>query len=152
MSNIDIQEARAWTEKTKLDLGTSLDDELEGSIASQVIGQIAQVYETSGWVDSSTTPKIVRSIIAMLYVSWYYSRTYAEDVGPGVTTYGELLRQRAQALIADIIAGNIVLDDLGTSEDVGSPAFYPTDTSTATDPTYEDSSLGPEKFTMGVIW
>jgi hypothetical protein len=152
MSYIGIQEARAWAEKTKLDLGTSLDDELEASIAAQVVGQIAQVYETSSWVSPSTTPKLVRSVVAMLYVSWIYSRTYAEDVGPGVTTYGELLRQRAEDLLASIISGAVVLTDGDPNEDTGSPTFYPTDVSTATEPSYDDTSLGAEKFTMGVIW
>jgi hypothetical protein len=152
MSNIGIQEARAWAEKTKLDLGTSLDDELEGSIASQVLGQVAQAYDTSSWVTSATTPKLIRSVIAMYYVAWIYSRTYAEDTGPGVTTYGDLLRQRADALLAAIIDGSVTLTDVSTTEDFGGPAFYPTDTSTADEPDEDDSSLGPEKFTMGVIW
>ena len=152
MSNIGIQEARAWCEKTKLDLGTSLDDELETSIANQVLGQVAQAYDVSSWTTSATTPQLIRSIIAMYYVAWYYSRTYAEDTPAGTTTYGDLLRQRADALLAAIIEGSIVLTDVPSTDDFGSPVFYPTDESSAEEPTSDDSSLGPEKFTMGVIW
>lgn len=152
MSNIDIPEAQAWCEGTKLNLGTALDGELEASISTQVIGRIAQVYDTSSWTDASTTPKLVRSVIAMLYASWIYSRQYSETVGPGVTTYGDLLRQNAEALIQGILSGAITLSDSTPTTDVGVPLFYPTDDSSALDPTSDDTSLGPEKFTMGVIW
>ena len=152
MANIDIQEAQAWSEQTKLNLGTALDGELEASITSQVIPRIAQVYDVSSWVDSSTTPKLVRTVIAMLYVSWIYSRQYSENVGPGVTTYADLLRQNAETLIMGIISGAIALVDATPATDVGTPVFYPTDASTALEPTTDDPSLGPEKFTMGVIW
>jgi hypothetical protein len=152
VANIDIQEAQAWLETTKLNLGTALDGELEASISSQVIGRIAQVYDTSSWSSQSTTPKLVRSAISMIYTSWIYSRTYAESSGPGETTYGDLLRQNAEALIEGIVSGTIGLSDATPVTDVGQPAFYPNDLSTASEPTADDSSLGPEKFTMGVIW
>jgi hypothetical protein len=151
-ANIDIQEAQAWTEKTKLDLGTSLDGELEASISAQVIGQIAQVYDTSSWSDSSTTPRLVRSIVAMLYVAWYYDRSYSEDAGAG-SSYGALLRMNANTLLTGIVAGNIALSDVTPAVDTGQPAFFPTDTSTAADPLDTgETSDGPEKFSIGTIW
>jgi hypothetical protein len=152
MANIDIQEAQAWSEQTKLNLGSSLDGELEASIATQVISRIAQVYDVSSWVDNTTTPKLVRSIIGMLYVAWVYSRQYSENVGPGVVTYGDLLRQNAENLVVGIVTGAIALADAVPPSDTGTPVFYPTDASTALAPTADDPSLGPEKFTMGVIW
>jgi hypothetical protein len=149
MSNIAIQEAQAWAEKSKLDLGTALDGELEATVASQVISTIAQAYDVTSWITVATTPKLVRSVIAMMYVAWYYDRTYSEDAD--LSSYGALLRERADALIVAIVAGNVVLPELPTT-DVGSPSFYPTDASSAQSPTCDDPSLGPEKFTMGVIW
>ena len=150
MSNIVMQEAQAWCEKTKLNLGTSLDDELEASITAQVIGQVAQVYETSSWVDPDTTPRLVRTVIAMLYVSWIYDRTYSEDADP--SSYGALLRSRAEALLASIISGGVTLPEITPSVDTGQPAFYPTDASTEDEASDDDASAGPEKFTMGVVW
>ena len=151
MANIDIQEAQAWSEKTKLDLGTALDGELEASISSQVISTIAQVYDVSSWVDSSTTPRLVRSIIAMDYVAWWYDRQYSEDAGGG-SSYGALLRSRADMLVAGILAGTISLVDVVPVTDVGQPAFYPNDISSADVPTHDDESLGDSKFSMGTIW
>lgn len=150
MSNIDIQQAQAWAEKTKLNLGSALDDELEASIAAQVIGQVAQAYETSSWVDSDTTPKLVRSVIAMYYVSWIYDRTYSEEAD--LSSYGALLRLRADQLLASIVSGGVVLPDVTPTSDIGSPEFYPTDASSLQTANADDTSLGGEKFTMGVIW
>lgn len=150
MSNIDIQDAQAWAEKTKLDLGSALDDELEAFVASQVISAIAQVYEVSSWVSQATTPRLVRSVIAMNYVAWIYDRTYSEDATS--SNYGALLRQRADLLLESIISGGVTLTDATSLGDVGSPVFYPTDESSAQDASSDDSSLGGEKFTMGVIW
>lgn len=150
MAHIDIQEAQAWCEKTKLNLGTALDGELEDSVASQVIVTIAQAYDTSSWTVNTSTPKVVRSIIAMLYVAWMYDRTYSED--NNVNSYSTRLRTSAQVLIDGIIAGNIELPDASIVSTTGTPLYYPTDTSSANLPTVEDPSLGPAKFTMGVIW
>ena len=151
MANISVAEAQAWIETTKLTLG-SLDTELEASISSQVLGTVAQVYDTSSWADTATTPDLIRKAIAMMYTGWIYSRTYAEDADPGVVTYGELLRQYAKTLLDGIVAGSIDLLDATPSVDIGAPYFYPTDTSSASEPNEDDTSLGPEKFTMGVIW
>jgi hypothetical protein len=152
VANIDIQEAQAWAEKTKLDLGASLDGELESSISAQVIGQIAQVYETSSWSDPTTTPKLVRSIIAMLYIAWIYDRTYSEDANSG-SSYGALLRTQANTLLAAIVAGNVALSDVTPAVDTGQPAFFPNDISSDNDPlTTGETSDGPEKFSIGTIW
>ena len=64
MSYITYQEANAWLEKTKLNL-TALDSELEKSISSQVLSEIAQIYDVSSWSDANTTPSLVLKIIAM---------------------------------------------------------------------------------------
>ena len=93
MSNISVQEAQSWAEDTKLNLGNVLDAELEAMIATQVFARIAQVYTTSSWITPETTPKLVRSILAMLYMAWYYDRTYSEDALKA-NPYAALLRDR----------------------------------------------------------
>jgi hypothetical protein len=151
VANITITEAQAWAEKSKLDLKAALDGELEASVVVQVFAQIAQAYDTSSWVDPGSTPKLVRTIVSMLYVSWYYQRTYSEDAG--ASTYGALLESRATLLINGIIAGNVTLTDLPPGTDTpGDIAFYPTDTSSAvTDlgEILEDPSLGGPMFQTG---
>jgi hypothetical protein len=152
MANIDVQEAQAWCETTKLNLGTALDGELEASITSQVLTQVAQVFDTSSWVDNTTTPKLIRSIISMYYVAWIYDRTYAEDSPAGSRSYADKLKTRADSLLEAIMSGNVTLPEATPTVDTGSPYFYPTDSSSALPADDDDTSLGPEKFTMGVIW
>lgn len=148
MSHISVEDAQAWSEPTKLDLGSSLDWELEEQIASQVLGKVAQAFDTSSWLDRPTTPTVVRSIIAMYYTAWYYDRTFSSDNEANV--YAEKLRAAADAYLQNILEGLTPIDGVVTS--TGSPVFYPTDASSAMEPTVDDPSLGPPKFSMGTVW
>lgn len=157
MAHINVGDAQAYATVRKLDLGTSLDPDLEGSAAVQVLSQLASAYDTTTWVDSTTTPALVRSIIGMYYIAWWYQRTYAEDTG--TATYADRLLRWAQMLINGILAGNTVLTDITTGVSSHNlPAFYPNDKSSAThaedldwaDP--ERGSVGPAYFTMGEVF
>jgi hypothetical protein len=149
--HISQQDAQAWLEKSKLTL-SSLESGLEGQIATQVLGRIAQAYDTSAWVDSSTTPPMVRSIIAMYYAAWLYSKTYSEDE-TGSNWYADQLRTMADALVLGIIDGTT---DIGVVPDTTlagtGPAYYPSDLSSAQTTTADDPSLGPAAFTMGKVF
>lgn len=149
--HITADEANAWAEKTKLNFG-ELDIELENAQATQVLARVSQVYTVTSWVDASTTPALIRKIIAMLYAGWYFQRTYSED--SNINTYGIMLVTQAETLIDGIISGAIVIVDVppGTDLQLSVPVFYPNDTSSALTPTIDDSSLGPGKFSMGTIW
>jgi hypothetical protein len=85
----------------------------------------------------------------MFYAGYYYLRTYSED--EDTSNYGMFLIRQAQTLLSGLIAGTIAITELPTS-DVGQPAFYPTDASSAQCPTREDPSLGGAKFSMGTIF
>lgn len=157
MSHISVSDAQAYATPRKLDLGTSLDGDLENSVAVQVLAQIHPAYDTTTWVDEATTPRLVQSIIGMYYVAWYYQRTYAEDTG--TATYADRLLRWGQMLINGILAGNTILTDVPTgSTSYGQPSFYPNDQSSAvdagdldtTDP--ERGSVGPAYFTMGQVF
>ena len=151
MANITVREAKAWADKFKLDL-TALDSDLEESVASQVLARLSPAYDTSIWTNESNTPTLVRSIISMVYMAWYYQRTYSEDTD--ISTYGILLLERADALIENIISGKTALVDavpIGGAT-AGTASFYPTDASSAQESTYSDPSLGGPRFTMGTIW
>jgi hypothetical protein len=148
---ISLQEAQVWVEKTKLPLG-ALDTGLESQIATQVLSRIALAYNTSGWTTSSNTPVLVRSIIAMLYVSWLYDRTYSEDE-PDSNAWATRLAGMAETLILGIIDGTTDLVEVTDPILQGSgPAFYPNDVSSAQAPTCDDPSLGPASFSMGSIF
>lgn len=151
MSYITVADAQAYAERSKLDLGSALDGDLEVQIAAQVLAQVAQRYTTTTWLDESTTPLVVRSIIAMLYTAQVYMREYSED--EGVPPYARFLVAQADKLLDSITQGTTVLVEVPTdTEDTSLPLFYPTDESTATAPTWNDLSLGPEKFTMGNVF
>lgn len=148
MSNITLQDAQAWATKSKLNLG-ALESALEGQTTTQVFARIAASYDTSSWTDETTTPDIVKSIIAMEYVAFIYRRTYSEETdGP---TYADMLMGMAKSLIDGIIDGSITI--IGDSDETISNAeVYPDDTSSALDPTTDDPSLGPNAFSMSTIW
>jgi hypothetical protein len=152
VSYITLEEAQTWAEQTKLTLG-SLEDGLVTQVATQVLSRIALAYNVTGWTDNVTTPSLVRSVIAMLYVSWLYDRTYSEDE-PDSNAWAVRLANMADALIEGITAGTIdITDDVATGTLQGTTAsYYPTDASSAQEPTSLDPSLGPARFTMGHVF
>lgn len=146
MSRIVLVDAQAWAEGTKLTID-QFDPALLSQVEAQVLTTLDNSIDVSTWVDSTTTPDIVRSIIAMMYVSWLYDRTYSEDQDAG-NDYAIMLRAQAQGLIAGINDSSVVIPGFPT-ENVGGPLFYPTDTSSALLPTTLNPELGPASFQMG---
>lgn len=153
MAHITIAEAQAWLESTKLTL-PSLDTEQEAQIASQVIARVVSAYpeEALTWIDDASTPRLIRSIIAMMYAGWFYDKTYSEN--PEDNSYADRLRQMAEELIEGIVSGVIDIIEVEGLPSIGSPVFYPTDFSSRPDakPTKEDPSAGPPLFSMGKIF
>lgn len=154
MARITVAEANAWSEPTKLTLTPTTfnaDAELEQQIASQILSRLMGTFDTSTWTSETTTPKIVRTIIAMYFVSWIYDRAYSDDAE--ANAYAALLRQYADANIAGLIAGQIDLEEFPDANvGVGSPSFFPTDASSARVATPEAPSDGPPSFTMGTVF
>jgi hypothetical protein len=154
MGRIEVGDARAWAEDTKLKI-TSLDLGLLQKVESQVIGRLAVVYPQSfgAWLSSTTTPELLKTVISMLYVSWFYQRQYSEDES-NTNDYARLLEARANDIIESIIAGTIILVEVPTGGGVahGGAAVYPDDASSLLCPTWDDPSLGPSKFSMGQVF
>jgi hypothetical protein len=147
MAHITAAQAQAWAEGTKLTIAV-LDAELEDQLAEEVIRRLQSAsIDTSLWVNDATTPKLVRVIIAKLYVAWVYDRQYSEDIEQG-SNYADRLKANAEALILGLIDGTIELDPV--TNVVGEPVFYPTDASSALLATPDDPSLGPAAFSMGM--
>ena len=144
-AHITVPEAQAWAEQTKLTIST-LDTELEAHLAAEVITRLSSAFDTTTWTSDVTTPKLVRTIISKLYVAWVYDRQYSEDIEQG-NNYADRLKQNAEGLMIGLIDGTIELP--GLPDTSGSPAFYPTDASSAQEPTFLDPSLGPAAFSMG---
>lgn len=157
-ARISVSEAQAWTESSKLTLG-SLDAALESQISARVLGSLNGVFDVSGWLDSVSTPQLVRSVISMLYVAELYDRTYSNDLG--TSTYGAELRKMANDLLDGIESGDFDLVEVAALPITG-PKFYPTDTSSSSrqygnmPPVYDGTGYGyadtPPAFTMGRIF
>ena len=102
----------AWTDKDRLNL-TALDSNLESQIASQVIAQASQAFDTSTWVSEATTPTLIKSVMAMMYAGRIYQNRNIDSVDD-LTFYGSKLIQDANTLLENIISGLIVLKDAST--------------------------------------
>lgn len=148
---ITVNEVTAWFESTKLPSFTDFtgrDLELLNHLEEEVLQRIQSAHDTTGWTNNTNTPKIVRTVIAKMFASWFYERQYSED---GETnTYSKRLQDNANTLIDGILDGTIPIDD--TPATIGQPIFYPNDASSALEPTKDDSSLGPNKFSMGQVF
>jgi hypothetical protein len=151
MSNTTVGEAQAWCTRSKLELGNSLDGELETQISSVVLAKIGTTYDVSTWVTALTTPKIVRTIIAMYYAAWMYDKLFSDDNGDA-NQYAEKLRAAADDMLSNILDGTTEIPGVIPTTDSGAPSFYPTDESSAMPATVEDPSLGPAWFSMGTIF
>lgn len=151
MSNIIVTDAQAWAERTKLALGTTLDGDLETQVSTQVLARVATAYDVSGWVDSDSTPDLIKTVIAMYYVAWTYDKIYSDD-NDDANAYSAKLMAMAETILTNILSGTTPIPGVVPINDQGAPSFYPTDLSSASCPTSTDSSLGPAAFSMGTTF
>lgn len=147
---IEAQDAKAWAEPSKFP-SIQLDEDFLDALETEILVKLNAVYDTSTWLDPDTTPAIVKVIIAKLYVSWKYKRAFAEDLDQG-NRYAYELEDNAGALIDGLLDGTIDIPGEVPVNASGSPSFYPTDASSAAEPTYYDTSLGPNQFSMGRVF
>jgi hypothetical protein len=150
MPLITPNDAQGWAESTKL-VVSSLDASLLEQIESEIIARLNSIYNTTAWTTPNTTPRVVKTIIAKTYVAWFYDRQYSENQEQG-NDYAAMLRQNAEMLMSGLIDGTIDIPG-ETPQGAGSgPSFYPNDASSAMEPTFDDPSLGPAKFSMGKMF
>lgn len=148
MARITLPDAQAWAENTKLPFS-----ELDTNLLKQVESQVITKLQSCGidttiiatWIDPLTTPDLVKSIIAMLYVSWYYDRQYSEEQTEG-NDYAAMLREHGKMLLQGVCDGSIEIPEAPTLG--GKPAFFPTDESSASQPTCLEPELGGPYFHM----
>lgn len=153
MARISVAEAQAWAEASKLDIIT-LDPALVAQVETIVLGQLGRAYDPLTvqllWVNEATTPQIVRTLIAMKYVSFFYDRQYSEDEGRN--PWARRLDNLADDLLEAVMRGDVDIPEIaGVTGIARAPRFYPTDSSSEeAGPTAEDPSAGPPKFSMGM--
>lgn len=126
MAHVTLPEVQQWLEATKLTL-SSLDPALEDSAFTVVSSMLDRRYDTTVWVDSTTTPSLIRKIISLLIASWTYERQYSEE-STGSSSYSTALEDSAMSLIAGLTEGSIdIVGVVPTNETSQQPAFLPTD-------------------------
>lgn len=149
MARITAADAQAWGERTKLQLST-LDTDLLDQIEAEVLARLGTIYDTSIWTGPTDTPRLIKVIISKTYVAWFYDRQYSENQDSG-NDYAALLKENAEMLMTGLLNGTIEIPNVtATTPQVAS--FYPNDASSAQEPTHDDPSLGPAKFSMGKVF
>lgn len=162
MARISIYDVKAWVESTKLD-PQALDLDHLSQIEEEILARLGTVYDTSTWVDKTTTPKLVQVIIAKTYTGWLYDKYYSENQNVP-SEYAQLVKQNAETLIQGLVEQTITIPNTPTDSDHGA-VFYPNDYSSSispdtgfTDPSIApaiipgDTSTGPAKFSMGRVF
>jgi hypothetical protein len=151
VARITIQDAQAWAEQTKMVSATAaLDTNLLGQIEEEVLAQISTAVTTTSWTSDANTPALVKTIIARMYISWLIDKHYSED--EDLNAYAGRLAAGASALLNGIVSGDIEIPGVDNTLGSGQPSFYPNDASSASVATAADPSLGPAKFSMGVVF
>lgn len=136
-----------WLEQTKLDV-VSVEPQLELTAKSVVLGRLKDVYDTSSWLDTASTPELVVQVMAMYYAAWFYRRQYSEDTDQ-TPNYADWLEGLADSLLASIVDGSVDLPGFPPLEGTdanGSPDFYPKDNN------YDDTGVRVDDavFSMGM--
>lgn len=109
MSYIDVALVNAWTDKDRYNL-TTIDGQLESQIAAQVIQRASQAFDTHSWSNSATTPMIIKSIIAMIYVGRSYQAKTLDNIN-GIDNYGTKLVEDGYRFLEAVVAGELQLFD-----------------------------------------
>lgn len=152
MARITQAQAQAWAEATKFtiaSIATAPNSDLLAQLESEIIARISSSVDTSGWTDATNTPVLVQTAIAKLFVAWAYRRAYSESISDTDAAYAAKLEANSELIVQGIVDGTIEVP--GTTS-TAIPVFYPTDASSAMDPTFDDSSLGPNAFSMGQVF
>jgi hypothetical protein len=146
-------------ETTKLSI-SSIEPTLELDVSSEVLGRLGETFYAYVplWIDNTTTPALVKQIMAMYYASWVYDRSFAEvETNESQVSYGATLRAWASKLLTDMISGGVTVAEILPGGPNSSIVFYPTDASSTTDALQantdtDDNSLGPAVFGMSKVF
>jgi hypothetical protein len=152
MAHVTVEDVNAWLEPSKLSV-SSIEASLEQQVANMIFGRLGPNFTVSGWTDDTTTPLLIRTIIAMHYASWIIDRAFS-DSSSDVNEYAVLLRSMADTNIEGLLSGVLEYEDIPTTSggDSSQPVFFPNDASSSLAPTVDTPHDGPAVFTMGQIF
>lgn len=146
MPRIAVEDVQAWVESTKLS-PQALDLDHLDQLETEILARLQSVYDTTTWIDKTTTPRLVQVIIAKKYAGWMYDKYYSENQSQA-SDYAKMVKDNGEMLISGILDGTIEIPGV-TSSNPQEASFYPNDYSSSQTPTSEDPSLGPAQFSLG---
>lgn len=147
MARVTLAEIQGWLDPFKLTLA-SIDTELLANLEEETLAKISTVYDTSGWTNSTNTPKLIRTIISKYYASWLLDRFYSENQDEG-NDYAKRLCDNADSVVMSILNRTIIIPEVPSSSTSDAASYYPNDTSSAQEPTIDNPSLGGPYFSLG---
>jgi hypothetical protein len=157
--HVTAAEVQQFLDTTKLEVA-SVDQELEVTWSTYVLSNLGQAYNVSAWVDNTSTPQLVRSIIAMLIAAAIYQKAYSEATADAIPPYGDKLEVTANEMIVSLVEGDMHLLDAAPNIDelIEQPLYTPDD-STGSTSLYDamGNQIGDEgsediKFRMGQMF
>ncbi|MEQ1675077.1 MAG: hypothetical protein ABL876_00170 [Chitinophagaceae bacterium] len=146
MSYLKTSDVQTWLQSSKYPI-SSVEDGFETAAKVYTFGEIGQRYDVSSWIDSTNTPSLVLTILAMQVAAYELRRAGGEE--DGRTTYADKLEQRASDMVTAIVSGTAILpgEDIATDGALGlGPAFFPLEGSDLLDPC--DPGFAPLFFKM----
>jgi hypothetical protein len=137
MAVVTVADVNAWLERTKIAV-QSVDPTLETTAIARVFGRLSSMYDVTTWTDASTTPTLVRAMVAMHVAAWTYNRAYTED-SPDGSPYANWLLNEAALWVSQTVDGVLTLTDAAPASTAPTgPSAYPDD-STGASQQYDDS-------------
>jgi hypothetical protein len=134
MAHVSIADVQFYLDKNKLEIDENDQLEDETTYVDIVFSRVSNLYSVSGWTDATTTPSLIKRIIAMLIAASRYNKIYSEEDDAG-NRYAGKLEARAYGLIDMIISGQAsVLDSsMNPLAETADPKFWPNDVSNASE-------------------
>lgn len=146
-----LNDVNAWLEPTKLTVST-IESALSDQITEQVFSRLRNSFSNiTTWTSETTTPVLVKSIVAMLYAAAIYERAYGDD-HDDTNNYAGLLRAMAEANITGLQSGILELAEDTGNQGSSAPAYFPSDASSANPASMDAPSDGGPYFTMGMVF
>jgi hypothetical protein len=136
MVYISEAEVQQWLEPSKLQV-LVVDPELEASARDIVFTTVSRAYGVTTWLDSASTPSLIRKVMSMLVASWMYHRAFANDSDRELA-WAVKLESMAMLAMTGIVSGAFDLPEVeGLVGSSLGPTFWP-DSSTLPKFTMED--------------
>lgn len=135
MGLVAVSDVQAWLDEKKLAIPANDPLVEEPIVRAMVLSQISTVFDTSTWIDTASTPSLVKVIIGGLVAAKRYNKIYSETEDAG-NRYANKIENQLNVLLQQIVDGTVVLTDIETgvtpAQHSGhNPKFWPMDTTGA---------------------